>query len=207
MTGRCLSCAARKWESVTIDVGTALIASGYAFAAVSKTGAPVNPNYLVTELVAKNARQGLWAGAFTHPVQMLLAGTSAIVRSSVHAIANAAGFAFTATNMLSSSSKVRSSIMPPKTWLSRFASRPEAKDNSSIVMSSCVHALTDVLKDSQIEILVPHPAPVKPFLKHAFVSRLKQRRNLEDSADAPRAAMPSHAKCPLHAFALGRWLR
>jgi endonuclease YncB( thermonuclease family) len=63
-----------KVGSVTIDVGTALIASGYAFAAVSKAGAPVNPNYLVTELVAKNARQGLWAGAFTHPVQMLLAG-------------------------------------------------------------------------------------------------------------------------------------
>jgi endonuclease YncB( thermonuclease family) len=63
-----------KVADVTIDVGTALIASGYAFAAVSKTGAPVNPNYLVTELVAKNARQGLWAGAFKHPVQALLAG-------------------------------------------------------------------------------------------------------------------------------------
>ena len=65
-------CGAKVGE-VTIDVGTALIASGYAFAAVDKAGAPVNPNYLVTELVAKSARQGLWAGAFTHPVQMLLA--------------------------------------------------------------------------------------------------------------------------------------
>ena len=64
-------CGAKVGE-VTIDIGTALIASVYAFAAVAKSGAPVNPNYLVTELVAKNARQGLWAGAFTHPVQMLL---------------------------------------------------------------------------------------------------------------------------------------
>ena len=63
-----------KVGSVTIDVGTALIASGYAFAAVNKAGAPVNPNYLVTELVAKNHRQGLWSGAFTHPVQLLLTG-------------------------------------------------------------------------------------------------------------------------------------
>ena len=63
-----------KVGSVTIDLGTALIASGYAFAAVGMTGTPVNPNYLVTEIVAKNARQGLWAGTFTHPVQMLLAG-------------------------------------------------------------------------------------------------------------------------------------
>ncbi len=61
-----------KLGKVTIDVGTALIASGYAFAAVAGSGAPVNPNYLVTELVAKNARQGLWAGGFSHPVQMLL---------------------------------------------------------------------------------------------------------------------------------------
>lgn len=65
-------CGAKVGE-VTIDVGTALIASGYAFAAVAKSGAPINENYLVTELVAKNARQGLWAGVFTHPVQMLLA--------------------------------------------------------------------------------------------------------------------------------------
>jgi endonuclease YncB( thermonuclease family) len=63
-----------KVGDVTIDVGTALIASGYAFAAVDKAGATVNANYLVTELVAKNGRQGLWAGAFTHPVQMLLKG-------------------------------------------------------------------------------------------------------------------------------------
>ena len=63
-----------KVGNVTIDVGTALIASGYAFAAVNKVGAPINANYLVTELVAKNRRQGLWAGAFTHPVQLLLKG-------------------------------------------------------------------------------------------------------------------------------------
>jgi endonuclease YncB( thermonuclease family) len=63
-----------KVGNVTIDIGTALIASGYAFAAVNKAGAPINANYLVTELVAKNRRQGLWAGAFTHPVQLLLKG-------------------------------------------------------------------------------------------------------------------------------------
>lgn len=63
-----------KVGAVKIDVGTALIASGYAFAAVNKAGAPINANYLVTELVAKNRRQGLWSGVFKHPVQLLLNG-------------------------------------------------------------------------------------------------------------------------------------
>ena len=68
-----VACGA-KVDNLTIDVGAALIASGYAFAAVDKAGAPINANYLVTELVAKNRGQGLWAGAFTHPVQMLVNG-------------------------------------------------------------------------------------------------------------------------------------
>ena len=60
--------------NATIDVGTALIASGYAFAAVDRKGAPVNANYLVSELVSKKNRSGLWAGEFVHPVQYLLNG-------------------------------------------------------------------------------------------------------------------------------------
>jgi endonuclease YncB( thermonuclease family) len=57
-----------------VDLGTALIAAGYAFAAINQTGTPVNANYLIAELVAKKSRSGLWAGEFRHPVQMLLNG-------------------------------------------------------------------------------------------------------------------------------------
>jgi endonuclease YncB( thermonuclease family) len=57
-----------------VDLGTALIAAGYAFAAIDQTGTPVNANYLIAELVAKKSRSGLWAGEFRHPVQMLVNG-------------------------------------------------------------------------------------------------------------------------------------
>lgn len=63
-----------KIGALTVDVGTALIASGYAFAAVGRLGNPINTNYLITELVAKEGRQGLWAGTFAHPVDLLLHG-------------------------------------------------------------------------------------------------------------------------------------
>jgi endonuclease YncB( thermonuclease family) len=55
-----------------VDLGTALISSGYAFAAIDHTGTAVNANYLIAELVAKKNRSGLWAGEFSHPVQMLV---------------------------------------------------------------------------------------------------------------------------------------
>jgi endonuclease YncB( thermonuclease family) len=56
----------------TVDVGTALISSGFAFAAVQPTGAAVLPAYAVAEAVAKEDRSGLWAGQFVHPSAFLL---------------------------------------------------------------------------------------------------------------------------------------
>lgn len=58
--------------SNTIDVGTALISTGYAFAATDTKGHAVNQNYLVAELDAKMKGTGLWATTFDHPVQLLL---------------------------------------------------------------------------------------------------------------------------------------
>jgi endonuclease YncB( thermonuclease family) len=62
-------------ETKIVDLGTALIASGYAFAAIDQTGTAVNAKYLIAELVAKKNRSGLWAGEFRHPVQMLVNGS------------------------------------------------------------------------------------------------------------------------------------
>jgi endonuclease YncB( thermonuclease family) len=59
-------------SGATVDVGTALISSGYAFSAVFPDGKPVGRNYLVAELTAKASGDGLWAYQFSHPVQMLL---------------------------------------------------------------------------------------------------------------------------------------
>lgn len=58
----------------TIDVGTALISSGAAFAAVFPSGAPVLSAYAVAESSAKESRNGLWEGRFEHPVAHLLNG-------------------------------------------------------------------------------------------------------------------------------------
>lgn len=57
-----------------VDLGTALIASGFAFAAIDQLGTAVNANYLIAELVAKKNRSGLWAGTFQHPVRVLING-------------------------------------------------------------------------------------------------------------------------------------
>ncbi|MCM5689759.1 thermonuclease family protein [Sinorhizobium meliloti] len=64
-------CAAQI-DSTTVDVGTALISSGAAFAAVFPAGTPVSAAYAVAERTAKDSGSGLWAGSFTHPVSMLL---------------------------------------------------------------------------------------------------------------------------------------
>jgi endonuclease YncB( thermonuclease family) len=64
-------CAA-EIEGSTIDVGTAMISSGFAFAATYPDGNAVNMGYVVAELTAKSAREGLWAYKFPHPVQALL---------------------------------------------------------------------------------------------------------------------------------------
>jgi endonuclease YncB( thermonuclease family) len=47
--------------SQRVELGTALIASGFAFAARTPEGRPVNFAYLVAEQDAKSARAGLWA--------------------------------------------------------------------------------------------------------------------------------------------------
>lgn len=46
-----------------IDLGTALIASGFAFAALTLEGRPVHAPYLAAQQVAERARAGLWAFA------------------------------------------------------------------------------------------------------------------------------------------------
>lgn len=58
----------------TVDLGTALISSGFAFAAVRPSGVPVLPTYAVAEAVAKEDGSGLWAGQFIHPSALLLRG-------------------------------------------------------------------------------------------------------------------------------------
>lgn len=63
-------CAAQI-DGVTIDVGTALISSGAAFAAVLPSGAPATAAYAIAEMTAKERRNGLWAGRFDHPVALL----------------------------------------------------------------------------------------------------------------------------------------
>ena len=44
-----------------LDLGTALISIGYAFASVTLDGRPVYSPYLVAETQAKNTKSGLWA--------------------------------------------------------------------------------------------------------------------------------------------------
>lgn len=59
-------------SSETLDLGTALIVSGYAFAATTPAGNAVNDAYLVAEIDAKMNRKGLWQASFPHPVTTLL---------------------------------------------------------------------------------------------------------------------------------------
>ena len=44
-----------------IDLGTALITTGFAFAALKPDGQPVHAPYFVAQLVAQRAKAGLWA--------------------------------------------------------------------------------------------------------------------------------------------------
>ena len=56
-----------------VDLGTALIASGFGFAALDAGGGPVNPGYFAAEMQAKNGRIGLWAYPdLPHPNIVLL---------------------------------------------------------------------------------------------------------------------------------------
>lgn len=56
-----------------VELGTALIASGFAFAALTATGAPVHAPYIAAESVAQEDKRGLWSSrAFVHPAKALL---------------------------------------------------------------------------------------------------------------------------------------
>lgn len=46
-----------------IDLGTALIASGFAFAALNANGRPVNLSYMVAENAARASKAGLWSAS------------------------------------------------------------------------------------------------------------------------------------------------
>lgn len=59
-------------KSDTIDLGTAVIASGYGFASTTIKGDVVNQAYMVAEIDAMMKRKGLWDMSFQHPVKMLL---------------------------------------------------------------------------------------------------------------------------------------
>jgi endonuclease YncB( thermonuclease family) len=50
-------------KGARIDLGTALIATGFAFAARTPDGRPVHAPYLVAERVAERSRAGLWVFA------------------------------------------------------------------------------------------------------------------------------------------------
>ena len=55
--------ALSKGENVgkTLDMGTMLISSGFAFAALKPDGQPVNMGYAVSQNMAEEKRKGLWA--------------------------------------------------------------------------------------------------------------------------------------------------
>ncbi len=61
-------------DDATVDVGTALISAGAAFAATRPSGTPVSAAYAVAELAAKDNGSGLWAGSFEHPADALSGG-------------------------------------------------------------------------------------------------------------------------------------
>jgi endonuclease YncB( thermonuclease family) len=66
-----VSCFATVGED-RLDLGTLLIASGFAFASLNNQGVPYQMSYLVTEQTAKERREGLWQFAdVQHPAIVL----------------------------------------------------------------------------------------------------------------------------------------
>ena len=69
-----VSCKMRLGER-DVELGTALIASGLAFAALEPGGRPVHLPYAAAEAVARERKEGLWAATtFDHPAAALRAG-------------------------------------------------------------------------------------------------------------------------------------
>lgn len=72
-----VSCTVRI-DGGEVELGTALIASGFAFAALGPDGRPVHPPYAAAETVARESWEGLWAAqAFDHPAETLPSGAAA----------------------------------------------------------------------------------------------------------------------------------
>ena len=64
-----------------LDLGTLLIASGFAFASLNNQGEPYQMSYLVTEQIAKERREGLWQFVdVQHPAIVLSRQANAGVR-------------------------------------------------------------------------------------------------------------------------------
>ena len=68
----CTAAVQHNGSAERLDLGMALIATGFAFAALAPNGQPVHPGYGVAEHEAKQARAGLWStGTFQHPARLL----------------------------------------------------------------------------------------------------------------------------------------
>jgi endonuclease YncB( thermonuclease family) len=78
-----------------IDLGTALISTGYAFAALRPDGAPVHAPYLIAQTVAAKSHAGLWAFPdLPEPNAIILQA----LRAGAAAVAAAPGAPATASN-------------------------------------------------------------------------------------------------------------
>lgn len=68
----CTAILQRNGKAERLDLGTAMIATGFAFASLGHDGKPVHSGYGAAEQEAEKARAGLWAtGAFQHPAKFL----------------------------------------------------------------------------------------------------------------------------------------
>lgn len=71
-TGAVVVVCAGQSRDKPVDLGAAMIVSGYAFSAELPSGAPVNVGYFASEIRAQTDKAGLWgARSFTHPVKAL----------------------------------------------------------------------------------------------------------------------------------------
>ncbi len=69
----CYADAATSAGPQRIELGTALIASGFAFAALDASGGPVNLSYMVAERAARASKTGLWSATdLPNPNTLLL---------------------------------------------------------------------------------------------------------------------------------------
>jgi endonuclease YncB( thermonuclease family) len=68
----CTATLQRNGQEERIDLGTVMIATGFAFASIGSDGNPLYSGYAAAEQEAKQARAGLWAtGTFQHPAKVL----------------------------------------------------------------------------------------------------------------------------------------